>query len=77
MSAHPWEEILKRIEQESDRAKIAELAKKLNDAMIAEETEKVRNRIGISPKTDKATRPPRVQPKQFSQYPHRGSPSVW
>ena len=32
MSVQTWENILKQIEQESDAAKIAELAKKLNDA---------------------------------------------
>ena len=40
---------MKQIERESDRAKVLELAKKLNDEMIEEETEKVRNRLGISP----------------------------
>jgi hypothetical protein len=49
MPVHPWEEIVKQIERESDRAKVAELAKKLNDEMIEEETETVRNRLGISP----------------------------
>jgi hypothetical protein len=49
MSMHVWEDIVKQIEQEADSAKIAELAKKLNDAMISEEKEKVRHRLGISP----------------------------
>ena len=49
MSVHAWEKIVKQIEQESDSAKIGELAKKLNDAMVAEEKEKVKNRLGISP----------------------------
>jgi hypothetical protein len=50
MSVHAWKEIVKQIERESDRAKIVELAKKLNDEMIAGEIEKVRNRLGISPR---------------------------
>ena len=49
MSVHAWKEIVKQIERESDPAKIAELAKKLNEEMIAEETEKVRNRLSMSP----------------------------
>lgn len=48
MSVHAWKEIVKQIERESDPAKIAELAKKLNEEMIAEETEKVRNRLSMS-----------------------------
>ena len=49
MSIHPWEEIVKQIEQERDSDKIAELAHKLNDAMLTEEKEKVKRRLGISP----------------------------
>jgi len=49
MSVHAWEKIVKQIEQESDSAKIAERAQKLNDAMVAEEKEKVKHRLGISP----------------------------
>ena len=48
MSGHSWEEIVKQIDQEPDSGKIAELLKKLNDAMVAEEKEKVRLRLGIS-----------------------------
>jgi len=48
MSVHAWEEIVKQIEQEQDSTKIAELAQKLNDAMITEEKEKVKYRLGIS-----------------------------
>jgi len=48
MSVHAWEEIVKQIEQEQDSAKIAELAHKLNDAMLSEEKEKVTHRLGIS-----------------------------
>ena len=48
MSVHAWEEIVKQIEQEADSAKIAELAKKLNKAMVSEEKEKVKHRFGIS-----------------------------
>ena len=46
---HAWQEIVKQIEQEADSAKIAELAKKLNDAMVSEEKEKVKHRLGILP----------------------------
>ena len=47
MSVHAWERIVKQIEQESNRVKIAELAKKVNDEMIAEQTEKARRRLGL------------------------------
>jgi len=47
MSVHAWEEIVKQIERERDSGKIAELAQKLNDAMLAEEKEKVKRRLGI------------------------------
>ena len=40
MPIHAWEDITKQIEQEPDPAKIATLAKKLNEAMIAEERAK-------------------------------------
>ena len=49
MPVHTWEEIVEQIEQERDSGKIAELAQKLNDAMLTEETEKVKRRLGISP----------------------------
>lgn len=49
MSVHTWEKIVKQIERESDSANIAEPAKKLNDAMVAEEKEKVKHRLSISP----------------------------
>jgi hypothetical protein len=45
MSVQTWENIVKQIEQESDAAKIKELAKKLNDAMVTEEREKVKQRL--------------------------------
>jgi len=48
MSVHAWEEIVKQIEQEADSAKIAELPKKLNKAMVSEEKEKIKQRFGIS-----------------------------
>lgn len=47
MSVHTWEEIIKQIEQERDSGKIVELAQKLNDAMLTEEREKVKLRLGI------------------------------
>lgn len=34
ISMHAWDEIIKPIEQEADPAKLGELAKKLNDAMV-------------------------------------------
>ena len=46
MSVQAWENIIKQIEQESDAAKVAELAKKLNDAMVTEEREKVKQHLG-------------------------------
>jgi len=49
MSMHRWDEIVKQIEQERDSDKIAELGQKLNDAMLTEEEEKVKLRLGISP----------------------------
>jgi len=48
MSVRPWEHIVREIEHESDPAKIAELAKELNDAMLAERKEKVNRGLGIS-----------------------------
>jgi hypothetical protein len=52
MSVRPREHIVREIEQEieheSNPAKIAELAKELNDAMLAEQKEKVKRRLGIS-----------------------------
>lgn len=47
MPVHAWEEIVRQIEQECDPGKIAELTKRLNDAMVIEEKEKVRHRLGI------------------------------
>ena len=49
MSIHAWEKIAKQIEQETDSRKVAELAQKLNDAMIDEEREKVGHRLGLAP----------------------------
>ena len=48
MDNHLWEEIVKEIEQESDPIKVEELGRKLNEAMIAEGREKVKNRLGIA-----------------------------
>src|SRR6266568_8501495 len=42
---HAWEEIAKQLNQEQDRSRVAELAQKLNQAMLAEEREKVRQRL--------------------------------
>jgi hypothetical protein len=41
MSIRAWEEIIKEVERESNALKLKELAKKLNDAMLAQEREKV------------------------------------
>ena len=46
-TAHAWEEIAKQLTQEQDRFRVAELAHKLNEAMLAEEREKVRRRLGV------------------------------
>jgi len=48
MPLHGWEEIVKQIERESNGAKLAELAKKLNEIMVSEEREKVKRRLAIS-----------------------------
>jgi hypothetical protein len=37
-----------QIEQERNTVRVAELAKKLNDAMLTEEREKVKRRLGIA-----------------------------
>ena len=49
MSIHAWEKIAKQIEQETECHKVAELAQKLNDAMIDEQREKVGHRLGLAP----------------------------
>jgi hypothetical protein len=46
MSIHAWEEIIDEIEGESNTGKLKELAKKLNDAMLALERAKVSQRLG-------------------------------
>jgi hypothetical protein len=46
-TAHAWE-IVQQLTQEQDRFRVAELAHKLNEAMLAEEREKVRPRLGIT-----------------------------
>ena len=46
MSIHAWEEIIDEMERESNANKIRELAKKLNDAMLAQEREKASQRLG-------------------------------
>src|SRR4051812_24485514 len=45
LSIHAGEEIINEIERESNACKLKELAKKLNDAMLAQEREKVTQRI--------------------------------
>jgi hypothetical protein len=46
MSIHACKEIIDEIERESNSDKFKELAKKLNDAMLADEREKVSHRLG-------------------------------
>jgi hypothetical protein len=46
-TAHAWAEIVKQLNQERDRFRVAELAYKLNEVMLAEEREKVRRRLGV------------------------------
>jgi len=46
-SAHASEEIVRQLTQEQDRFRVVELAHKLNEAMLAEEREKVRQRLGV------------------------------
>jgi len=46
-TAHAWEEIVKQLTREQDRFRVLELAHKLNEAMLAEEREKVRQRLGV------------------------------
>jgi hypothetical protein len=46
-TAHAWEEIVTQLTQEQDRFRVVELAHKLNEAMLAEEREKVRQRLGV------------------------------
>src|SRR5215472_13446182 len=52
MSVCQWMHIVSEIEHESDPAKIEELAKELNDAMLAEQTERVKRRLGIFRRRD-------------------------
>ena len=47
-SAHAWEQIAQQISQEQDPVKVAELLKKVNEAMLTEEREKVQHRLGIT-----------------------------
>lgn len=46
-TAHAWEDIANQLAHEQDRFRVAELAHKLNEAMLAEEREKVRLRLGV------------------------------
>jgi hypothetical protein len=45
VSIHSWEEIINEIERESNACKLKELAKKMNDAMLAQEREKLTQRL--------------------------------
>jgi hypothetical protein len=44
---HAWDEIVKQLTQEQDRFRVADLAHKLSEAMLAEVREKVRRRLGV------------------------------
>jgi hypothetical protein len=44
---HAWEEIVSQLTQEQDHFRVVELAHRLNEAMRAEEREKVRRRLGV------------------------------
>ena len=48
-----WKRFAKQIEEERNPGRIAELAKELNEAMLTEEREKVRNRLRMPPKIGK------------------------
>jgi hypothetical protein len=48
MSIHAWEEIIKEIEREPNASRLKELTKKLNDAMLAEERDKVTQRLFLA-----------------------------
>ena len=45
MSIHAWEEIINEIERESNACRLKDLVKKLNDAMLDQEREKVTQRL--------------------------------
>lgn len=45
VAEQPWKQFAKQIEEQGNPGRIAELAKGLNEAMLAEEREKVRNRL--------------------------------
>ena len=46
--AHAWEHIAQQITQEQDPARVTEFLEKLNEAMLAEEGERVQRRLGIA-----------------------------
>lgn len=49
MPERRWEHFARQIEEERSPLRIAELAKELNEAMLAEERERVRNRLKTAP----------------------------
>lgn len=55
MSDHIQEYLMKQIEEERNSVKIAELGRKLNEAMLSEEREKVKSRLGIAADGGKAS----------------------
>ena len=44
---HRWQEIAQQIMREQNPAELTKLLKKLNEAMLSEEREKVRRRLGM------------------------------
>ena len=54
MPEHRWEWFAKQMEEERNPLRIAELTKELNDALLDEEREKVRNRISAATKAEPA-----------------------
>jgi hypothetical protein len=44
-----WQEIAEQVTHEQDPAKIIELTTKLNEALLAEEREKAKRRVSITP----------------------------
>jgi ribosomal protein L31E len=46
-SRHAWQEIAQQIMREQNPEEVIQLLKKLNEAMLSEEREKVRRRLGM------------------------------
>jgi hypothetical protein len=46
-SEHPWQEIAQQIMRSQNPDELTQLLKQLNEAMLSEEREKVRRRLGM------------------------------